>query len=85
MIVRFKYNVSQTEFEGIVAEYYVSNGTTEVSLSIVSNEIDKLLEEYSDAHNGDFIECNYQDIIETAFKSANINAVPVHADKTIYL
>lgn len=85
MIVRFEYNTSQTEFEGIIAEYYVTDKTTGESLSIVSNEIDKLLEEYSDTHNGDFAECNYQDIIETALELANVSATPVHADETIYL
>lgn len=85
ILVRFKNNTSISEFDGIYAEYYISDKTTKLQLDVLDCHINKLLDEYSNNHNGDFENCDYQEIIEKAMLKVNIKFMPVNADEVIYL
>lgn len=85
ILVRFKNNTSISEFDGIYAEYYISDKTSQIQFNILDNHINKLLDEYSNNHNEDFENCDYQEIIEKAMIELNIKFIPVNADKVIYL
>ena len=85
ILVRFKNNTSISEFDGIYAEYYISDKTSQIQFNILDNHINKLLYEYSNNHNEDFENCDYQEIIEKAMIELNIKFIPVNADEVIYL
>lgn len=85
ILVRFKNNTSISEFDGIYAEYYISDKTTKLQLDVLDCHINKLLDEYSNKHDGDFENCDYQEIIEKAMLEVNIKFMQVNADKVIYL
>ena len=85
ILVRFKNNTSISEFDGIYAEYYISDKTSQIQFNILDHHINKLLDEYFNNHNGDFENCDYQEIIEKAMIAVDIKFIPVNADKVIYL
>jgi hypothetical protein len=90
MIIRFKTQGS-ANFNGgesvvdLVAEYTISDDTSKEQFIYLDHTIDKLLDEYSNTHNGDFININYEDLIENAFRICNIEFEAFVPDKVIYL
>ena len=90
MIIRFKTQ-GAANFNGdesvvdLVAEYTISDDTSKEQFIYLDHTIDKLLDEYSNTHNGDFININYEDLIENAFRICNIEFEAFVPDKVIYL
>ena len=90
MIIRFKAQGSANfnggeSVVGLVAEYTISDDTSKEQFIYLDHTIDKLLDEYSNTHNGDFININYEDLIENAFRICNIEFEAFVPDKVIYL
>ena len=88
MVIKFKaqgaYNRKESVFD-LVGEYIIPDKTTKEQIHEIDEKMQKSLEEYSIANNGDFNDFDYEECIEKIFDTLQIEYEHVKPAITIYL